>query len=216
MDVLNPKKALLIISLLVFNSLLDSCATDDFFDFTLDLTNASNFSMATYSSLDQGTGIAAGDFAILIDGSSTLFLSQANPTFGGNLRAEAAYELKDKVKTISITSNAALNNNYPAGSKLKDLFRPQEIASHCMNNPGAANDCVYDYLSYSYINSLEEAFNIAMAVGFVERGGEGGGARIFALKTSELVDSRSHVFTVRFDFQSGEQVVLTTDAVTFN
>jgi hypothetical protein len=209
------RKLLIILLLLLGNSLLDSCATDDFFDFTLDLTKAGNFSMATYSSVDPGLSLAANDYAILVEGNSTILLSQANPSFGGRLLAEAAYELEDKVTNISITSNANLNDNYPAGSELKAVFAPLEIASHCVGNPGASNDCVYDYLSYSSINSIEQAFNLEMAVGFVERGGEAGGARIFALRTNEAIFSQSHVFTIRFDFQSGKSTELITEAVTF-
>ena len=206
------KKIILFSLLVVFNSLLDSCATDDTFYFNVDLTAAGNFSMETYSNLNPGNGIAADEYAIVLEGNGSILTSQLRRSFGSELMADAAYALKDKVTNISITSNANLNDNYPAGSELKNLFAPLEIASHCMGNPGASNDCLYDYSS---MGSLEQAFNEPMAVGFIERGGESGGVRVFALRTDEIIESRSHVFTVRFEFKGGKSTELITESVFF-
>jgi hypothetical protein len=85
-----------------------------------------------------------------------------------------------------------------------------EIAQHCVGNPGASSDCVTDYSNYSYFNSIEQAFNERMAEGFLIRQD---GLKLFSLRTNETIITNSHVFTVKFDYQSGKSVELKTQQI---
>ena len=204
------KKTFILSLLIIGNSFLDACSPDDTENFKIDLTVADNFSLAGYNNIAKGSSIAAENYAIQVQGNRLEQTSFLQPSYGGKLMADIAFALVDPVTNISITSNSALGQNSPAGSELKELFAPLEIAAHCIENPAASNDCEYDYLTYSYINSLEEAFNQEMAVGYLERPG---GARLFALQPTEAIVNNPHVFTLRFDFQSGKSMELSTAAV---
>ena len=204
------KKIFFLSLLIIGNSLLDACSPDDIVDFKVDLTASDNFSLASYSNITEGSTIAAVNYAIQVRGNRLQQAHRQKHDFGAQLMADIAFNLVDPVTKISITSNAALSQNFPAGSELKELFAPLEIAPQCIEKPDASNDCEYNYLIYSYINSLEEAFNKEMAVGYLERPG---GARLFALRPIEAIVSNTHVFTLRFEFQSGKSVELSPETV---
>ena len=204
------KKALLIVLLILASSLLESCSPDDEACFQLELSKIRNISQDNYLELLSGDTIAPDNYAILLEGSSMSETCMRNYSFGGSIMADVFYTLIDKVTNISITSNSDLSENYPKGSELKSLFVPIEIAAHCVDNPDASSDCVYDYFSYSYINTLEQGFNEEMAVGYVVRTA---GLRLFALKTNEPIIKSSREFSVQFDFQSGKSVVLETEQI---
>lgn len=204
------KKLLFLALFLVVNSLLDSCATDDFFDFDLELTDANNVTMKRFEVMQSGDTVAVTDYAIGLLGTAEIQLSGVSGGFGGRLMADAAYGLADPVSGISITSTADLGSAYPAGSELKSIFEVQEVQPNCIGNPTALSDCVTNYSSFDFINSLEEGFNDRLAPGFVEREGS-----LFLLKLTPTgnLSAGKRSFTVIFRFQSGKTVPLITPDV---
>jgi hypothetical protein len=204
-------KRLTIVILLIFTqSLLDSCATDDFFDVDLELTGANNVSMESYERMDFQDTISADNFAIELLGTAEIRLSEIADGFGSKLLAEAAYSLADQATAISITSTSDLGSSFPAGSELKSLFEAQEVQEVCIGNPGATSDCVTNYSSFDFIRSLEQGFNERLSIGFVEREGS---LSLFKLTPTGDFSPAKHSFTINFEFQSGKTVQLITPEV---
>lgn len=204
-------KKVVFLTLFVFaNSLLDSCATDDFFEFDLELTDAGNVSMKSFAIMQFGDTVAANDYAIRLLGVAEIQLSEVFGGFGSKLMADAAYGLADPVSAISIISISDLDPGNPAGTELKNLFELQEVQQICIGDPEAASDCVTNYSSFDSIGSLEQGFNDRLATGFVEREGS-----LFLLKlipAGDIIPAKQS-FTVSFLFHSGKTVQLITPEV---
>jgi hypothetical protein len=209
------KRMMLIVILIILNSLADSCAPDDGFCYQLELSSVKNFSVAGNRELVAGDTITANDFAILLDGSGMGEYCLRDYSFGGSLMADLYYESTDKLIDISIGSIADLGKSYPAGSELKTLFFPVSASPDCLENNLGNSACVYDYMEESSISTLEEALNGQMGENIlIDSDAEVKNyLHLFLLKTTENISLNSHVFTLKFEFESGKVIEFSTEKI---
>ncbi len=209
------KKIILIAFFVLANSLLESCIQkEDTLCYQLDFSSIRNYSLNNNSTVGSGETVTANEYALLLDTNSSGNYCLQKTNFGGNLRADLAYSLTDKIKTVSIRSNADLNSTYPAGSELKNLFIPISVAPGCLD----ASDCAYNYYNESFIQTLEEALNGVMGENiFLDSRSESESSLyLFALKTNEVITPNQHQITVQIEFQSGKSSEFITEQIALN
>ncbi|MCA6073819.1 hypothetical protein [Fulvivirga sedimenti] len=209
-------KKIILISFFIFaNSLLESCIQKEgTLCYQLDFSSIRNYSLSNNSTVGSGETVTANEYALLLDTNSSGKYCLQKTNFGGNLRADLAYSLTDKIKTISIRSSTDLNSTYPAGSELKDLFIPISVAPGCQD----ALDCSYNYYNESLIQTLEEALNGVMGENiFLDSRSESESSLyLFALRTNEVITPNQHQITVQIEFQSGQSSEFTTGEILLN
>lgn len=126
------------------------------------------------------------------------------------------FRLRNEVTQVSITADAELRSDLPAGAELKQLFFPAELYLPCLEETGLVADCLRNYYEIEGVESLEEAINQHMAQNFFFQGSffsEDEVLHFFSLQRGMNVNTGTYTFTVSFDFQDGTSVDLITEEV---
>ncbi|MEM9916538.1 MAG: hypothetical protein AAF990_00500 [Bacteroidota bacterium] len=215
------KKLTTLAILIVLHCLLDACCDVDNFCFTFNTIGGNNISMVTYEAFEEGVDtVQSNAYGIELSTDIRTRTCLLSGSFGSSLYAitceDPIYVLTDKIRKITIRSNADLNENFPAGSDLNRFFRPVLYDTNCGNfNPGSI-DCASDVFEDDPTLSLESAVSTIL-IQSVESAELYPGIfdylPILDFDISEDIIPQAYVFTVQFEFESGQSLEAVTEEV---
>lgn len=217
------KKIFLLSFFFVGQCLLESCCNVEPICFEMELTGVSNFSFTQGENLTLLDTIPANDYAIRLESVTGELICMSSFTSGNNLNAWSCDDdltvLQNRIENVSITSNADLNDNFPAGVELKPLFIAVGLNVACIERAIEGENCIWDYSPYIGGESIEAVINNYLSVNFFAEQTFEAGAEFFNLlwlNTEEAVTAGQHEFTVRFIFENGDLVELMTNPIVIN